>query len=401
LQIRSSKYETRKNLQCLKNQKNSNSRSFGFRYSDFGFVQAGGVIASLTVKGLAKKFGDNEILKNVSFDVGDGEFCVLLGPSGCGKSTILRLIAGLEQPTGGEIAIAGERVEHLAPKDRDIAFVFQSYALYPHMTVFDNLAFALRMRGMAARDIAIKVKDAARLLEIDDLLDRRPHSLSGGQRQRVALGRAIVRQPKIFLFDEPLSNLDAALRATMRVELARLHRRLKATIIYVTHDQAEALTLGEKIIVLHQGAIQQIGSAAEIYRRPANTQVAAFVGNPRMNFLEGELDTQSGIFACGTLKLDIAALRGQSFPPAAAGPLTVGIRPEDLHLVASARPFIRGEVELVEDLGSDRFLHLLGDGVELIARAGKDTMLRRGDPVSLDVAPTGLHFFRAGKRLEL
>ncbi|HUF43031.1 MAG TPA: ATP-binding cassette domain-containing protein, partial [Verrucomicrobiae bacterium] len=200
------------------------------------------------------------MLKNISFEVGDGEFCILLGPSGCGKSTILRLIAGLENPSSGEILLGGEHVEHLPPRDRDIAFVFQSYALYPHMTVFDNLAFSLKLRGEPAGEIAATVKEAARLLEIEDLIGRRPQSLSGGQRQRVALGRAIVRQPKIFLFDEPLSNLDAALRATMRVELARLHRRLGTTIIYVTHDQAEALTLGEKIIVLHQGTIQQIGS---------------------------------------------------------------------------------------------------------------------------------------------
>jgi multiple sugar transport system ATP-binding protein len=366
-----------------------------------GLFRAGGIIASLTVQGLVKNFGGNEILKNVSFDVGDGEFCVLLGPSGCGKSTILRLIAGLEQPTGGEIAIDGERVEHLAPKDRDIAFVFQSYALYPHMTVFDNLAFSLRMRGIAARDIAAKVKDAARLLEIDSLLERRPQSLSGGQRQRVALGRAIVRQPKIFLFDEPLSNLDAALRATMRVELARLHQRLNATMIYVTHDQAEALTLGEKIIVLHQGAIQQIGSAAEIYRRPANTQVAGFVGSPRMNLLEGELDPQSGIFCSGRFKLDIAALLGKPLTRVAKGKMIIGIRPEDLPPAPSAQSFLRGEVELIEDIGSDRYLHLLCDGAELIARAGKDVALRRGDLVGIDVAAHALHFFRAGARVEL
>ncbi|HZD40212.1 MAG TPA: ATP-binding cassette domain-containing protein, partial [Terriglobales bacterium] len=212
-----------------------------------------------------KRFGASEILKDITFDVGDGEFCIFLGPSGCGKSTLLRLIAGLEEPNGGQISLGGKRIDRLAPRDRDVAFVFQTYALYPHMSVFENLAFALRMRGLPRGEIDQKVRDAARLLEIEALLKRRPQALSGGQRQRVALGRAIVRQPKIFLFDEPLSNLDAALRTTMRVELARLHRRLKATIVYVTHDQAEALTLGEKIIVLHQGRIQQIGSATEIY----------------------------------------------------------------------------------------------------------------------------------------
>jgi ABC-type sugar transport system ATPase subunit len=340
-------------------------------------------------------------LKNISFDVADGEFCILLGPSGCGKSTILRLIAGLEQPTRGEIRIGAGRVDHLPPRDRDIAFVFQSYALYPHMTVFENLAFSLRMRGLAPRDIETKVKDVARLLEIDNLLGRRPQALSGGQRQRVALGRAIVRQPKIFLFDEPLSNLDAALRATMRVELARLHRRLNATIVYVTHDQAEALTLGEKIVVLHQGTIQQIGSAADIYHRPANIQVAGFVGNPRMNLLEGNLDANRGRFTCGRLELDLDTLLGRSFERPADGTLTIGIRPEDLHAVAGTDGAIRGEVDITEDLGSDYFIHLLCDGVEIIARAGKDTALKRGDLVNLKVTPSSLHFFHAGIRVEL
>ncbi len=324
----------------------------------------------------------------------------MLGPSGCGKSTILRLIAGLEAPTGGEISIDSKRIDHLAPRDRDIAFVFQSYALYPHMTVFDNLAFSLRMRNETARDIEVKVKDAARLLEIDNLLDRRPQALSGGQRQRVALGRAIVRQPKIFLFDEPLSNLDAALRATMRVELARLHRRLNVTIIYVTHDQAEALTLGEKIIVLHQGTIQQIGSAAEIYRRPANVEVAGFVGSPRMNMLAGDIDARGAVFSCGGLKLNLAALLGQKADRLTAGPATIGIRPEDLQVAGGADGLIRGEVEIIEDLGSDRFLHLLCTGVELIARAGKEAGLRVGDAVGVNIAPHALHFFRAGTRIE-
>ena len=331
----------------------------------------------------------------------DGEFCILLGPSGCGKSTILRLIAGLEEPTRGEISIDAKRIDHLPPRDRDIAFVFQSYALYPHMTVFENLAFSLRMRGETAQEIGAKVKDAARLLEIDDFLDRRPQALSGGQRQRVALGRAIVRQPKIFLFDEPLSNLDAALRATMRVELARLHRRLNATIIYVTHDQAEALTLGEKIIVLHQGTIQQIGSAVEIYRQPANIEVAGFVGSPRMNMLEGEFDAGGAVFTSGNLRLNLSTLLGQKVSQLSRGTVTMGIRPEDLQAAGDADGLIRGEVEIIEDLGSDRFLHLLCDGVELIARAGKDTGHRVGDKVGLNAAPNALHFFQAGTRIKL
>lgn len=349
---------------------------------------------------MAKRFGANEILKDITFEVGDGEFCILLGPSGCGKSTILRLIAGLEEPTQGEIRLGGERIDHLPPRDRDIAFVFQTYALYPHMSVFENLAFALRMRGAARDEIDAKVRDAARLLEIEMLLQRRPHALSGGQRQRVALGRAIVRQPKIFLFDEPLSNLDAALRATMRVELARLHRRLGATIVYVTHDQAEALTLGEKIIVLHQGNIQQIGSAAEIYHRPVNTRVARFVGSPQMNMLEGRLNESGSLFQCGQLQLNLSTILGRPSVQLAGKSLTLGIRAEDLQPVSSDQAWIRGEVEIVEDLGSDRFVHLQCNHVELVARTGRELPLERGHTVGLRVAPGQMHFFQDESRIE-
>jgi len=297
-------------------------------------------------------------LNNVSFEVADGQFCILLGPSGCGKSTILRLIAGLEQPSQGEIAIDGQRIDDLLPRERDIAFVFQNYALYPHMSVFENLAFSLRLRGLTANEIDLKVREAARLLEIDELLHRRPRALSGGQRQRVALGRAIVRQPKIFLFDEPLSNLDAALRATMRVELARLHRRLKATIIYVTHDQAEALTLGEKIIVLDRGAIQQTGAALDIYQRPANTMVARFVGTPQMNFIEGRLDDKGALFQHKTLRLNVAGLLQENLARMAGQSLTLGVRPEDFHITDADQASISGIVELIDDLGSERVLHV-------------------------------------------
>jgi multiple sugar transport system ATP-binding protein len=339
-------------------------------------------------------------LKSISFGVADGEFCILLGPSGCGKSTILRLIAGLEQPSGGEISIGAERVDSLPPQKRDIAFVFQNYALYPHMTVFENLAFSLRLRGMPAEEIDAKVKNAARLLEIDDLLGRRPHALSGGQRQRVALGRAIVRQPKLFLFDEPLSNLDATLRAGMRIELARLHRRLGSTIVYVTHDQAEALTLGEKIIVLDRGTIQQIGTAAEIYHKPANTMVARFVGTPQMNLLDGTLDDNGAIFQCGGLRLDIASLLRQSLPRSAGRSLTVGIRAEDFAVIDDAQSWISGAIEWVEDLGSDRFVHFKCDRMDLVARVGREWTFSPGDKIGLKVAPEHLHFFLDGKRIE-
>jgi ABC-type sugar transport system ATPase subunit len=325
----------------------------------------------------------------------------LLGPSGCGKSTILRLIAGLEQPSGGEIRIGADRVDHLPPRERDVAFVFQSYALYPHMTVFDNLAFSLRLRGALAGEVETKVRDAARLLEIEDLLKRRPQELSGGQRQRVAVGRAIVRQPKIFLFDEPLSNLDAALRSTMRVELARLHQRLRATIVYVTHDQAEALTLGEKILVLHRGNLQQTGTASDIYQRPANLMVATFVGSPQMNLLEGKLDKDGAIFHWGGLRLDISKVLKKSLPQLAANSLTIGVRAEDWQPTDAEQAWIRGNVELVEDLGSDRFVHLKCDGLELVARVGREVALRPGGAIGLAVAPDRLHLFQDGRRIDI
>lgn len=324
----------------------------------------------------------------------------MLGPSGCGKSTVLRLIAGLEEPSDGAIFIGGERVNALAPRERDIAFVFQNYALYPHMTVFDNLAFALRLRGMPLKDIDPKVMEAATLLEIEDLLQRRPQALSGGQRQRVALGRAIVRQPRIFLFDEPLSNLDATLRASMRVELARLHRRLKATILYVTHDQAEALTLGEKIIVLDKGTIQQIGSAADIYHKPANLMVARFVGTPQMNIFEGNLDDTGSSLHSQNFHLDVARLLQSPLPRLAGRSLTLGVRPEDFHVVESERGWLAGEVDLVEDLGSDRFLHVNCGGIDVVVRYGGERNFHSGEGIGLEVDGARVHLFRDGARVE-
>ena len=330
----------------------------------------------------------------------DGEFCILLGPSGCGKSTVLRLIAGLEAPSSGEIFIGSERVDPQPPQKRDIAFVFQNYALYPHMTVFENLAFSLRLRGMSSQEIAVKVNDAARLLEIGNLLERRPQMLSGGQRQRVALGRAIVRQPKIFLFDEPLSNLDAALRSSMRVELARLHRRLGATVLYVTHDQAEALTLGEKIIVLDRGEIQQIGAASDIYHKPANIMVARFVGSPQMNFFSGKVDDNGAALQCKNLRLDLAGLLQNSLARLAGQSLTLGIRPEDFQVAVADQGWISGDIDLIEDLGSDRFLHVNCDDIDVIARGGREGSVQPRDRVSLHVDSERVHLFLDGKRIE-
>jgi multiple sugar transport system ATP-binding protein len=334
----------------------------------------------------------------VSFEVADGEFCILLGPSGCGKTTLLRAVAGLEQPSGGGIAIGDKRVDTLPPRARDVAFVFQSYALYPHLNVAENLGFSLKLRGVAREEIRRRVEEAAKLLEIQDLLARKPLELSGGQRQRVAVGRAIVRQPRIFLFDEPLSNLDAALRAGMRVELARLHQRLRATIVYVTHDQAEAMTLGEKIIVLDQGKIQQIGAPAEIYHRPVNTFVATFVGSPQMNLIAGNVDGR-GVFTSDGCRIDLSPILAQRSKDYARQSMTVGIRPEDLEITDWSGAAIDGEVDIVEDLGADKFVHLRHGGRELIARVPPNVSLKRGETVRFTAQPKRLHLFSESRRV--
>ncbi len=339
------------------------------------------------------------MLKEVSFEVADGEFCILLGPSGCGKTTILRLIAGLEQPSDGHMVLGEKRLDALPPRARDVAFVFQNYALYPHMTVYENLAFSLRLKRVLPGEIENKVKEAASLLEIGELLSRKPQGLSGGQRQRVALGRAIVREPKIFLFDEPLSNLDASLRATMRVELARLHRRLRATILYVTHDQAEALTLGEKVIVLHQGEIQQIGPPSEIYHRPANPFVAGFVGSPQMNLIEGRLDSGGALFEMETFKVDLSPVLKERGSQYAGQLVTLGLRPEDLQPTTVDQAWFCGEVEIVEDLGSDQFVHLRCGGVEMVARIPGNVSVRAGEQIGFRAEPSRVHLFHQGKRI--
>ncbi|MGH7830611.1 MAG: ABC transporter ATP-binding protein [Candidatus Binatia bacterium] len=357
-------------------------------------------MASLSVSNLSKSFGSTGVLREVSFDVAEGEFCILLGPSGCGKSTLLRLVAGLEESSGGSISLDGRRIDHLPPRERDVAFVFQSYALYPHLSVYENLAFSLRLRHVPEEQMQERVTEAARLLEIEPLLERRPQELSGGQRQRVALGRAIVRRPKIFLFDEPLSNLDASLRATMRLELARLHERLHATILYVTHDQSEAMTLGHKVIVLHEGEIQQMGPPAEIYHKPANIFVARFVGNPQMNLIEGRLDEKGAVFTSGDLRIDLAVALAERGPEFAGKPLTLGIRPEDLQPAGRDGALIQGQVEIVEDLGSDRFVHLRCGELELVARLSADFPLRRGAALALSAHSERLHLFYQGRRIQ-
>jgi multiple sugar transport system ATP-binding protein len=305
----------------------------------------------------------------------------------------------LEFASGGRVSVDNTRVDGLPPRDRDVAFVFQNYALYPHMSVFENLAFSLRLRGVPGEEIRARVTDAARLLEIEDHLERKPEQLSGGQRQRVALGRAIVRRPKLFLFDEPLSNLDATLRSSMRVELAKLHRRLGSTMVYVTHDQAEAMTLGEKIIVLHQGKIQQIGAPSDIYRRPKNQFVAGFVGQPQMNFFEATWDGSRTLCNEHGLKLDFTASLRRRGMPASATRLTVGVRPEDFQACAAAEAWFSGTAEFVEDLGCDRFVHVFLSGVKLVARLPAQHPVKRGDIIHLKADPERLHLFCGGERI--
>ncbi len=315
-------------------------------------------MSAVKLAGIRKSFGDNEIVKGVDLEIHTGEFLVMVGPSGCGKTTLLRLIAGLEQCDAGEISFDGQRVNDVPPRDRDVGMVFQSYALYPHLTVRENLAFGLMLRKLPVAEVNARVDEAAALLELSALMDRKPKALSGGQRQRVAMGRVIVRRPKLFLFDEPLSNLDTSLRVAMRGELARLHRRLGVTMLYVTHDQVEAMTLATRVAVFNHGVLQQLGPPLELYHRPANRFVATFLGSPSMNMLPARREG--------------ALLKGAGFTlPAPAdstanGELLVGLRPQDMRLAAEGP--IRGEIEAVERLGFDGFAFLKTADGPLVAR---------------------------------
>ena len=327
-------------------------------------------MANVRLLDITKQYENNSVLKGIDLDIADGEFVVLVGPSGCGKSTLLRIIAGLEDVSGGTVEIGGQVCNDIEPSRRGIAMVFQSYALYPHMTVAENMGFALKLARLPREDIAERVARAAEILQIGHLLDRRPKALSGGQRQRVAIGRAIVRKPQVFLFDEPLSNLDAALRGQTRVELARLHRDLNTTMIYVTHDQVEAMTLGQKIVVLNGGRIEQAGTPLELYEHPANRFVAGFLGSPRMNFLPGMLageeEREVLVRLPGAATARVAADVGRA-PPGA--PVTLGVRPEHLRVVRlddehAASHFISAEVTLVEYLGDATIVYAQVPGVE-------------------------------------
>ncbi|WP_420348174.1 ABC transporter ATP-binding protein [Pelagibius sp.] len=348
-------------------------------------------MASVEYENVGKSFGPVRVMENISFTIADQRFVVLLGPSGCGKTTLLRMTAGLESIAEGEIRIGGARMNQVHPRDRDIAMVFQNYALYPTLKVYDNIAFSLQVRKHAKEEIRRQVEWAADLLNLSPYLDRYPKELSGGQRQRVAMGRALVRHPQVFLFDEPLSNLDAKLRGQMRYEIRRLHDRLQTTTIYVTHDQIEAMTMADDIVVMRDGNIEQIGTPEEIYDRPANCFVADFIGSPSINFLTGAVRAEGGspVFQSGSVALplpaDCGASPGQS--------VVCGIRPVDVSVAPEGT--VQGEVILVESTGAESHILLSADGQELRAVVQGRYRARPGDTCALDINPAALHLFDA------
>ena len=351
-------------------------------------------MTGVTLKQVIKKYGETQVIHGVDLTIEDGEFCVFVGPSGCGKSTLLRMVAGLEETTAGEIHIGARNVTKLDPSERGVSMVFQTYALYPHMTVQENMGFGLKMNGHPKAEIAAKVAEASRILQLDDYLKRKPAALSGGQRQRVSIGRAIVRGPEVFLFDEPLSNLDAELRVDMRVEIARLHREIGATMIYVTHDQVEAMTLADKIVVLRKGVIEQVGAPMDLYRDPANKFVAGFIGSPSMNFINGSVKGGT-VEAPGlgqTLTKQIAAAHeGTS--------LNVGLRPEHIELDAKGSGFT---VELTESLGGVSFAYLRGPtGERVVVEERGDERTREGATVGLTFEMDRLFLFDAKTEMRI
>lgn len=357
-------------------------------------------MASVQLKQVTKRYGDNVAVSNLSLRVTDKEFLVLVGPSGCGKTTTLRMIAGLEDVTGGEIYIGDRLVNALPPKDRDIAMVFQNYALYPHMNVYDNLAFGLKMRKVPVKDIDRRVKEVARMLGIHELLRRKPRELSGGQRQRVAMGRAICRNPKVFLFDEPLSNLDAKLRVQMRTELARLHERLETTVIYVTHDQVEAMTLADRIVVMNKGLIKQIGSPMEVYDGPENIFVAGFIGSPTMNFFEAMVVSENeALFVVShDMKLAIPDALKAKFLKARDREVVCGIRPEHFYDVKLREPFPGCErlsvfTEVIEPIGPELILVGRCGSTNLTVRLDPHSTVRPRTPMELMVDMNKMHLF--------
>ena len=359
-------------------------------------------MAVIKFEHITKAFGKVTAVKDVNFEIRDKEFMVLVGPSGCGKSTMLRMIAGLEEISSGQLYIDGKLVNNLPPKERDIAIVFQNYALYPHMTAFDNLAFGLKIRGLKKVSIKEKVLEAARILDIEDLLNRKPKAMSGGQRQRVAIGRAIVRDPKVFLFDEPLSNLDAKLRGQMRIEIARLHQKLQATVVYVTHDQVEAMTLGDRIAVINKGEIQQIDTPHNLYTQPKNRFVAGFIGTPPMNFIEGRIiKEQAGFFFRDHSKVLSVPANGRPALEAYVNQeVTMGIRPEDIHAHpakgASNYAAFQAEIQFVERLGHESFAFTTLGEQQAIARLTPEETVEPLTRMALFVDLDKLYFFGPG-----
>jgi len=364
-------------------------------------------MAGLTLKGIYKKYpGGVVAVSDVNLEIRDKEFIVLVGPSGCGKSTTLRMIAGLEEISEGELYIGDRLVNDIAPKDRDIAMVFQNYALYPHMTVFDNMAFGLKLRKVPKDEIERKVNEAAKILDLTHLLDRKPKAMSGGQRQRVALGRAIVRSPKVFLLDEPLSNLDAKLRAQMRTEISKIHKKLGTTFIYVTHDQTEAMTMGDRIVCMKDGYVQQVDTPQNLYENPVNKFVAGFLGSPQMNFVDAVLREEYGQYV-----VEFGSNRGQVYqiivPESKVNEnlgryvnkeIILGVRPESIHdeemyLSNATTGVINADVEITEMMGAETYLYLVCEGIPLTARVSPRSTARPGDTISVAIDPNRIHIF--------
>jgi ABC-type sugar transport system ATPase subunit len=353
-------------------------------------------MADVSLQGVGKSFGAVEILRDINLFVRDGEFVVFVGPSGCGKSTLLRIIAGLETVSGGEIRIGGRRVNELPPADRKIAMVFQSYALYPHMTVYKNMAFGLKFVKTNKAEVDRRVRQAAEILKLSGLLDRKPRELSGGQRQRVAIGRAIVREPSVFLFDEPLSNLDAALRVNTRLEIAKLHRELGATMIYVTHDQVEAMTLASKIVVMNHGRVEQVGAPLELYRNPCNLFVAGFIGSPRMNFIKGQVRSVDEGSATISFAGAEAIVKDASGSLATGDEITLGVRPEHIAVEGAGIIPLEGRIDAVERLGEASYVYMkLAGGDDVTIRSSGDIQAAPGERFTAHIPAHALHVFDA------
>jgi multiple sugar transport system ATP-binding protein len=354
-------------------------------------------MASLTLQNITKRFGDVAALSNVNLQVENSAFFVLLGPSGCGKSTLLQIVAGLDRQDEGSVLLDGQAVDEFSPRQRDVAMVFQNYALYPHMTVSQNLGFGLRMRGIPKSEIEQKVMETARLLGIEHLIKRKPRQLSGGQRQRVAMGRALVRRPRLFLLDEPLSNLDARLRISVRLELKRLHQQMKATILYVTHDQVEAMTLGDQIVVMQEGRVHQIGTPETIYNRPTDTFVATFVGSPVMNLFEGKVDRQGNRFRF--YNADFSLDLGEVNQDLVGRNVEVGVRPEDIGFSECTETGLRAEVEMLSNVGADKYIHARLGNSPVTLRAPRNVTCQEGETIRLSMDAGKLHVFHEGKRI--